>query len=49
MYPRTSGAIGVGVAGKEFAMTLWRFVKNWLKYYSCEGCYKGRRKRVLAK
>ena len=31
-FRRTNGAIGDGAAGKEFAMTLWRFVKNWLKY-----------------
>ena len=32
MFRRMRGAIGAGVVEKEFAMTLWRFVKNWLKY-----------------
>ncbi len=32
-FRRTNGAIGDGAAGKEFAMTLWRFVKSWLEYY----------------
>lgn len=43
MFRRMSGAIGAGAAEKEFAMTLWRFVKSWLKYYSTEllGIYAG--------
>lgn len=46
-FRRTNGAIGDGVAGKEFAMTLFRFVKSWLEYYSIILSYLARLAVIL--